>query len=669
MTTPPDQVSSRIKPPSALLGFATIAFCAGVFFRFWGLGHAPLAVDEYYFGTSILNILNSGLPEFPCGGYYTRGILLQYISLAPVYFGANLELAVRLSPAICSIIAIGAVWKLGQRIGGTGVACVAVALVSLSIWEIEFARFGRMYAPFQALFLWYAYFQLRHLVDNDRIAQVYCFLLSAISIFVYAGAAILLALNFLPLLWPDRRCGARHLASALGLLLIGLLYYRTDFRFMGIPEAQLPPLPVMDDTALSGGLSLPVPIDIPYFPGNGFVAIALGISLLGLLLWSNYRNLRLTHPSAMLWLIALSAICFGAISLGAALLLIGVLLRAPIPVRDAGELQKRIQRYYLPGLVLLAILVLVNAIVAGPDMYAAAKDALNYLFNFPDVYYKVVSPWLGAIPLTSIALSLILIPLLWTSLRQRYEEVTQSALAIRYLFAVLIALVLLVGLLKQPYHISRYTFFLYPIVLLLAAVSIVGIARRIESLHSLPSSIVVFVAFAMLLFTEDFGFAHLASINEPVSRYRLDYNDDLAEHYYMRWDFRAVAEYTNEHAGPDDSIVVFHQALPHYLERTDGIFIREGGTIHSITWGCGGSRELWSNAPLLDTDDEVHKVIDSSRGNTWLIMRAPQFRWLDPLESFLVDSLELTPYFESVDGNLAVYRVPAASGEEDELQE
>ena len=128
-----------------LLGLAAIAFGAGAFFRFWGLGDAPLAVDEYYLATSILNLMERGLPEFPCGGYYSRGVLLQYMSLVPIYLGADIEFAVRLLPAISSILAIVAVWKLGFRAGGVSVACIATVLASLSLWEIEFARFGRMW--------------------------------------------------------------------------------------------------------------------------------------------------------------------------------------------------------------------------------------------------------------------------------------------------------------------------------------------------------------------------------------------------------------------------------------------------------------------------------------------------------------------------------------------
>ena len=50
--------------------------------------------------------------------------------------------------------------------GGRDVGLIAVAVLALSVWEIEIGRFGRMYAPFQALFAWYiVFFQLPFLPE------------------------------------------------------------------------------------------------------------------------------------------------------------------------------------------------------------------------------------------------------------------------------------------------------------------------------------------------------------------------------------------------------------------------------------------------------------------------------------------------------------------------
>ena len=73
---------------------------------------------------------------------------LQYAGLSP-------ELAPRLIAALSSLIALPAVYLLGRRLGGRNIGLLAVAILAISVWETEVARFGRMYAPFQAIFVWY----------------------------------------------------------------------------------------------------------------------------------------------------------------------------------------------------------------------------------------------------------------------------------------------------------------------------------------------------------------------------------------------------------------------------------------------------------------------------------------------------------------------------------
>src|SRR5450432_2606386 len=83
-----------------------VAVLAGLYGRFKGLGAWPLGVDEFYISRSIDHILMTGLPGFPCGGYYTRGLLFQYLVAALRLAGQSPEFAGRFVAGVSSIAVI-----------------------------------------------------------------------------------------------------------------------------------------------------------------------------------------------------------------------------------------------------------------------------------------------------------------------------------------------------------------------------------------------------------------------------------------------------------------------------------------------------------------------------------------------------------------------------------
>jgi 4-amino-4-deoxy-L-arabinose transferase-like glycosyltransferase len=168
-----------------------LALAAGTYFRLKGLAKSPFAIDEYYIASSVRNILEHGLPQFDCGGYYTRGLLLQYLAAPLFKYGSNDELYFRLITVISNLLTIPALYLLGKRIAGRAAACFVVVLFSVSIWETEMARFARMYAPFQMLFIWYLYFLYKALILTDATARKWMYWISLISIFVSEEAIFL----------------------------------------------------------------------------------------------------------------------------------------------------------------------------------------------------------------------------------------------------------------------------------------------------------------------------------------------------------------------------------------------------------------------------------------------------------------------------------------------
>ena len=127
------------------MGFA-LAAALGIFGRFSGLGDFPLAVDEYYFAQSVRLIVEHGVPLFPTGGYYTSGLLVQYLTAPLVMMFGDTEFAYRLPSALFSLGTVALAYVYVRSVLGKRGALGLAAILLVSSWEIEFARFARMYS-------------------------------------------------------------------------------------------------------------------------------------------------------------------------------------------------------------------------------------------------------------------------------------------------------------------------------------------------------------------------------------------------------------------------------------------------------------------------------------------------------------------------------------------
>ena len=119
------------------------ALVVGTIVRFSGLGTFSFAADEYFLAQSVENILRFGAPAFECGGYYMRGLVHQYLAAGMRVSGFSPEFSVRAVSALSSLLALPAVYLLGRRTYGHVVGVLMIVLMAVSLWEVEFARFGQ----------------------------------------------------------------------------------------------------------------------------------------------------------------------------------------------------------------------------------------------------------------------------------------------------------------------------------------------------------------------------------------------------------------------------------------------------------------------------------------------------------------------------------------------
>ena len=208
-----------------------VSIAVGLIIRLNGLGKWALALDEYYTVESAKNILKYGVPMWDSGGFYMRGILMKYITALFLWVGFEAEYGSRLITVIANMLAIPPLFILAKKISGKIFATVLVVIFCFSVWEAEFARFARMYAPFQAIFLWYLLFLYKNIIEGDLKTWKWLFLLSFISIFIHESGIFIVVLNFFPIIWT-RKIRVSKLIISFFILIIS--YYYLTFNFWNL---------------------------------------------------------------------------------------------------------------------------------------------------------------------------------------------------------------------------------------------------------------------------------------------------------------------------------------------------------------------------------------------------------------------------------------------------
>ncbi len=651
--------------------FAIAAVLLGIFFRFKGLGYSPFAIDEYYLATSVKNIVDHGIPRFDVGGYYTRGLLLQYL-VAPLFaFGIEHEIAFRVVTVLFNIAAIPAVFLLARNLSGVPAACVAVSFYCLSVWEVEFARFARMYAPFGAIFLWYLYFLYKRLVTGDQTSTKWMLLLTLLSIFVSEFAVFPALMNLLPLVFrPSKKVGFDVVVP---VFLIGAVYYwrSIPFRWLGAPESLPPDFPVAESSGPSLPISLPVPL-IEALPSDTLWLLLFAIPAIATVAASifYYRQSSSagTEISDKFWtlapIVALGLGLFGMFGLAIVFVLVHLLLSR---YRDSRFGKQDVLRTVAPSSCTLLVSFLFWLGYAGSTSWWQEylpqptndnfKNVLLLLFNFPNVFRDVVVPWRDAMPVQTGLMAL----LVFSGVLFAASEDSDRKRSYLLITAIVLGLIALVSLLNKPYFTTRYTYFVYPVVLILCSVTLVEACRLATGRHHLFAVCVVFSALLFAYLSEDFDYEHLRSIDSDAVTYRIGFPRAQVDQYYPRRDFRSPAEYVNANRMSEDIVISTEYAVPYYLDRLDYMFMDRNGERYRIVAAHEGTRDIWEGVFLLGTAKEIFDLIESSNSTVWLLSKSVEYQSLTPAELEIDRLLSRYRVYSGVDKHIDVYRLPPGS--------
>jgi hypothetical protein len=634
-----------------LLGIAFVAALAlAVFARFKALGAAPLAVDEFFIVRSTQNLLRHGLPQFDCGGLYGRGLLLQYLAALLDLLGVRVDVAPRLVSAVSSLIALPAAYLIGRRVGGARLGLLAVIVLAFSVWEAEMARFGRMYAPFQAVFLWYVFYFLRRTADDERWAQWPMIALTLLGGLLWEGAVFMALANFIPIFLQRRslRLSLREWTALIKFVLVlaaVYLFVTTDFRLLGASQA----LPAGYDSDAADAAAT-----------ASFTAPPLWHALLGNRVWLPLFLVPLAASAAAmrtLWLrgaadwaavglmVALTAALAHQFAVAAAVL--GLLLVSGFVT--TAELNSRAARsVYLAIAVCALFWIGFEAILWNrPVGFVLWKAVLSFIFplvSLPDFIDQVLRPWAGAVPMLGLGLLVLLGVACVRVVRRKEAGVSDE----RALLVLILCLGFAACASDTPRHETRYVFFLYPAAIILALASLTALLEPARWRERSLGFATVAVAIGVFMLSEDFQPRHLLEIDRPASIFRTGLSPAAQEHLVVRDDTPALAQWLSRHAAAAGDVVVnAYQSLDYYDPRIDYFYV-DHTDFNFESYACErGTIDRWSNRPLLQSVPAIASIIGSS-SRTYLVTYSSR------LAALLPQLMAFHPRIEWAAGNLSV---------------
>jgi len=614
--------------PATVVGVLVLLICCGLglFARFHGLGERQLAVDEYYYLESVGRIVQQGVPAFPGGGYYTHGLLGQYVTAASVAVFGDTGFAQRLPAALFGLGSAALLFALALSQLGRRFAALLAGLLLVSSWEVEFSRFARMYAPFQCATLAFLLAYDRTLLGDRWDRRYLAHAAAIVMVLSHDLGILLLPLLFVPLLvgsralrFPTRAHTLRYALVSSGVALACFAYTRASLRYLGVVD-RYPVDFVRDPSPL---LRIP---EFPFWsagPESTTSLMVLIVALAGAALIPAAINLsRGRSDSTNLAAEGLAGLLLVSAALHALLVSVGCALL--LLFRYEVHRSTRSRGRYLGALALSALMAtawIAYALLTRDwllELGVPASSLMNGLrrtfFGWPDLYSTLVVPWAASLPGIGALAALAIAHQLWTKRKAPPAELARNPA----LLVVMVTVAL--GMLETYFSGgTRYVYFIYPVALYTVALSISQLTLAAvpawgERAHVIAASICV----ALFALSSDFNLRHLMGVTQPEASFRIGRFEGREAIWYPRYDYASPAGFLEDHAEAVPIIVVGLPPVSHYLDLDHAVFYPRERPIFRMVSRERGTRELWSQRQMLSSAEELRSYT-AGTDTIWLV--------------------------------------------------
>jgi hypothetical protein len=630
------------------------------------LGKWGLAVDEYYFSRSVSFILEKGIPEFPDGGYYTRGIGLQYLAAVPALIFEDWEFAVRLVPFIFGVLTIPLFYLISRLFLPNPAAILCTIILLLSSWHIEFSRFARMYTAFQFAFLVFLYFLYSGYWQGKRNHQIAAWIVAFLSIFLYEGSIFLPLLLLLAWFSDDSAISRKESIELIGVagVLLGLNYlaHGVGFRSFGVENVFPPGQPPSE-----GGGSIVLPrLHLVHAVWSSIPSILSYLLLVGAAVFVLHRQIRLKKDFWSVVFVALTALLPLMHQFG---LLFFLLLLFFLGRRDTLHFLMENHRFWIPYLSGVFFFWLIfgflsrDVWLAGAGLPILSKQMANNLFRYPDFYSSLYYPFSKAVPIWGIS------ALLAIGISVIHHLSGKCRSPSRFMLMVTLSCLLLLGIFETPSVTTRYSFFFFPTVLIIGFMEAVSLSQWLKKFDWKKPFMyfrqgAVIIPLIVFTITEDFNPHHILHVSSEQTNFRLGKYKTLADHWYKRPDFEGPARFVNSMYKEGDNIVVDYAPSSFYLKKPFINYIPLENKRFRDVARQGGNEEAWTRSPLIyQLDILLGLVPPDPQRSLWLIGAQEDLGGglRHDIEALNVlaerNHIRVTREFEGIDGRIGVWRL------------
>ncbi len=616
--------TSAPRPPQASLkwaiggGLLLVVACG---LRLPNLGRLGLWGDEGYTALSAEAILEYGYPRLPSGGVYPRSLPFLYLEALSVHLLGRTEFALRLPSVAFGLATIGLVYLFGKRLFGPLVGGMAAAALVLSQWEIEFARYARMYALFQFMYLLSIYVFYRGFIEGYKSYKLISFPVWLLTLFVHNLGVILSVFLIFPLVQKE------HSYIKKCIFLINFLAFMSTWRlFNYISNILRYGTSENNNKVVESGSSLPIALPMYNILSDflskinilficGFFSIAIFFIILEIRNFDKNEKWRYLY----VLLIIMSSLMH---QIGVASIL---LFSYTILFFNRPDDWKQ-KPFQIGCGVLFACLLFWG----GYGLYSgipSTKIAVGML-GYPYVADRFLKFYVPGWPVEMLTAFLGLVMLWWGYVKNRNLNEL-------FLLYAIVMPILFVGIAAARDNSARYSFHLFPFIILVSALFFVNVIRKIRG-KILKYSISVATLIWIVTFSGDYN---LIGKQEIINR---DYGYTFTRpipmslsSYPFYPDNKTTSFYIKNHYEKGDLVISMREVIPYYyVRKVDYLWKGDESISAKISDSGVGTVQILTNR-------EFDILIKKSKKKIWF--------FLDPFRSKKIEEKNIKTAVQILD--------------------